>query len=130
MAFKDQNGKITIDEVAARNDILRIESAINSLNNSKQAINNLIQQAANGQGQVTTAIIDKAAEMRNQIDEMVRRLNETSSFISRTVSHYQQLDQQIKREIEAAAAVASGAGGTINGSGNGQFGGGGGGGRF
>ncbi len=130
MAFKDQNGKITIDEVAARNDILRIESAINSLNNSKQAINNLIQQAANGQGQVTTAIIDKAAEMRNQIDEMVRRLNETSSFISRTVSHYQQLDQQIKREIEAAAAVASGVGGTINGSGNGQFGGGGGGGRF
>lgn len=120
MAFKDQNGKITIDEVAAKNDILRIESAINSLNNSRQAINNLIHQATNGQGQASTAVIEKASEMRGQIDDMVRRLKETSSFISQTVSYYQKLDMQIKQEIEAAAnSVANQIGGAAFGSGSG-----------
>lgn len=99
MAFYDENGKITIDEVAAQADIRRIETAIASLNNSKKAINNLIQQATSEQGQTSSAIIEKATEMRNQIDSMIGRLSETASFISQTVSHYQWVDQKIKEEI-------------------------------
>ena len=109
MAYYDENGRITIDESAAQADIKRIETAIASLNNSKKAINNLIQQATSEQGQTSTAVIEKATEMRNQIDAMIARLSETASFISRTVAHYQWVDQKIKEAINASHSVASSA---------------------
>lgn len=107
MAFRDQNGKITIDESAAHADIKRLETAIASLNNSKKAINNLIQQATSEQGQTSYAVIEKATEMRNQIDAMINRLSETASFISRTVSHYQGVDQKLKEAINSARTTVS-----------------------
>lgn len=106
MAYYDENGRIIIDEVAAQADIRRIETAIASLNNSKKAINNLIQQATSEQGQTSSTIIEKATEMRNQIDAMIARLSETASFISRTVAHYQWVDQKIKEAINASQATA------------------------
>ena len=107
MAYYDENGRITIDEVAAQADIRRIETAIASLNNSKKAINNLIQQATSEQGQTSSAIIEKATEMRNQIDAVISRLSETASFISRTVTHYQWVDQKIKEAINASQAATT-----------------------
>lgn len=102
MALYDENGKITIDEIAAQNDIKRINAAIHSLNNSKAAIQNLINQASGGQGQTTNAILEKATELKGQIDAMINRLNETSWFISKTVSHYQWVDQQVKNIINTS----------------------------
>lgn len=106
MAYYGENGKITIDEVAAQADIRRIEAAISSLNNSKKAIENLIQQASSEQGQTSTSVIEKATEMKKHIDEMIGRLSETASFISQTVSHYQLVDQKIKEAINASRTIA------------------------
>ena len=113
MALKDSSGRITIDEYAAQQDIQKINQAKAALENSKKAIENLINQASNEQGQTAVAIVEKATELRNQINTMIGRLNETSSFISRTIAHYQEVDRLVKEAIQnsmraqAAAAAAS-----------------------
>lgn len=111
MALKDSSGRITIDEYAAQQDIQKINQAKAALENSKKAIENLINQASNEQGQTAVAIVEKATELRNQINTMIGRLNETSSFISRTIAHYQEVDRLVKEAIQnsmrAQAAASS-----------------------
>ena len=113
MALKDSSGRITIDEYAAQQDIQKINQAKAALENSKKAIENLINQASNEQGQTAVAIVEKATELRNQINTMIGRLNETSSFISSTIAHYQEVDRLVKEAIQnsmraqAAAAAAT-----------------------
>ena len=111
MALKDSSGRITIDEYAAQQDIQKINQAKAALENSKKAIENLINQASNEQGQTAVAIVEKATELRNQINTMIGRLNETSSFISRTIAHYQEVDRLVKEAIQnsmRAQAAAAG----------------------
>ena len=105
MAYYDEHGKITIDEVAAQADIRRIETAISSLNNSRKAIDNLIRQAMEEQGQTSVAVIDKATEMRTYIDDMLARLKETAAFISSVVHYYQLVDKNIKDTINASKSA-------------------------
>lgn len=130
MALYDENGKITIDENAAQYDVRKIQDALYCLNDSRRTLNNLIQQATQTQGETGNAITEKATELRNQIDAMIGRLNETVNFINRTVSHYQWLDQQVKEIINGRANdyTAGGGGYSSGGGGQGASGSGGGGG--
>lgn len=111
MAYKDSSGRITIDEHAAQQDIQKINQAKSALENSKKALENIINQASNEQGQTAIAIVEKATELKNQINTMIGRLNETSSFISNTIAHYQEVDRLVKEAIQnsmrAAAAATS-----------------------
>ncbi len=102
MAYHDENGKITIDEVAAEQDIRRLERAIADLNASKNAMKNLMNTAAAGKGEAVSAVTEKSGEMINKINDMISRLDETVSFIKRTVSHYRQVDENIKNAIKAS----------------------------
>lgn len=106
MALYDENGTITIDENAADYDIRRINEALFHLQNSRAALNNLIKQAVDYQGNTGTAIIEKATELRSQVDDMINRLNETATFIRRTVDHYQWLDHQVKEAIIASENIS------------------------
>lgn len=106
MALYDENGRITIDEVAAQRDVKKIREALSYLNESRRTINNLIQQATATQGETGSAIIEKAGELRGQIDALIARLNETESFINKTVAHYQRVDQQVKDIISSTGGGA------------------------
>ena len=107
MAFKDSSGRITIDEYAAQQDIQKINQAKVALENSKKALENLINQASNEQGQTAVAIVEKATELKNQINTMIGRLNETSSFISSTIAHYQEVDRLVKEAIQNSMRTQS-----------------------
>lgn len=100
MALRDSRGRITIDEVAANKDISRVLQARESLDDSRRTIESIISQASSEQGQMATAIVEKATELNNQIKDMIRRLDETSSFINRTVDHYREVDRMVKEAIE------------------------------
>ena len=106
MAYKDSSGRITIDEQAAAQDIRRLQEAAQILKDSRKAIANIINQASGEQGLTARAICEKAREMCNNIDALINRLNETSSFISRTVAHYQEVDRQVKEAIQNSTAGA------------------------
>lgn len=101
MAYYDENGRITIDENAAKADIQRINRAVEYLESSKKALSALISQASEGKGQTTAAITEKAAELNSKIVDLISKLRDTSDFIHRTVQVYQAKDAQIKAQIDA-----------------------------
>ncbi len=110
MAYYDENGTITIDEAAANADCNRIDKAIASLRDSQSALQNLTRQASDGKGQTAMASAEKSAELTGKIMDMITRLEETKSFIKKTVQHYQQVDAALKATI-----MSEDLGGAING---------------
>lgn len=121
MALYDENGKITIDERAAQYDIRQMEIAIEAIEESQNALTEIIRQANETQGDVGVAIVEKAAEMKQKNIDMINRLKESVSFIRKTVAHYQWLDQQIKESVSSAEmpfGSSSGAGGGGGGGGH------------
>ena len=86
MAYKDENGKITIDDVAAGEDIRKIERT----------------EGANSKGETAQAIYDKSQELINQIQRLDSNLEETTNYIRHVLAVYKAKDEMLK-EIMAAA---------------------------
>ncbi len=63
MAYRDENGKITIDDVAAGEDIRKIERAQAILQNALQSLRAAQTEGANSKGQTAQAIYDKSCEL-------------------------------------------------------------------
>ena len=77
MAYRDGSGAITIDEIAAANDIRRIREAEGYLAQSRQVIIQLMELADGMTGQTADAIRDKAYELQTQVDKLNSRLVES-----------------------------------------------------
>ena len=76
MAYKDENGKITIDDVAAGEDIRKIERAQSILQNALQSLRAAQTEGANSKGETAQAIYDKSQELINQIQRLDSNLEE------------------------------------------------------
>ena len=81
MAYKDENGKITIDDVAAGEDIRKIERAQSILQNALQSLRAAQTEGANSKGETAQAIYDKSQELINQIQRLDSNLEETTNYI-------------------------------------------------
>lgn len=101
MAYYDNNGRITIDENVAWQDVNRIQYAIDQLNFSKAAIDNLIRRTDSEKGLTSIAIIGKATQLKKQTDDLINRLEETIAIIRRTVRRYQEIDRMVRDAIRA-----------------------------
>lgn len=99
MAYRDMNGNITINENAANADIKRLCAAKQYLVDSENAINSLIKQAADGQGETATAVVEKANELKMQIEKLISALENTDDYISRTVAKYKRIDKEVTESI-------------------------------
>lgn len=82
-----------IDQAAAQADIAKMNQAINHLNQARRTVNQLLAEAESMQGQTAQAIREKAQEMQTRIDRLTRQLQNSVNLISRTVRHYQELDE-------------------------------------
>ena len=78
MAYRDMNGNITINENAANADIKRLCAAKQYLVDSENAINSLLKQAADGQGETATAVVEKANELKMQIESLISALEKNT----------------------------------------------------
>lgn len=107
MAYRDGSGAITIDEVAAANDIRRIQEAESYLAQSRAAIIRLMDLADSMTGQTSDAIRDKAYELQILVDRLSSQLVQSRQLISATVRRYQQIDAEIARQIASQAAKSS-----------------------
>ena len=67
MAYRDENGKITIDDVAAGEDIRKIERAQAILQNALQSLRAAQTEGANSKGQTAQAIYDKSQEISKRL---------------------------------------------------------------
>lgn len=100
MAYRDENGRITIDEDAAKRDIRNIDDAIASLDGALKAIENIMARAADQKGKAMTATINKANQLKKRISLLKNELNGNKDVIRGTVSKYRQIDAAIKAEIK------------------------------
>ena len=102
MAYKDENGKITIDDVAAGEDIRKIERAQSILQNALQSLRAAQTEGANSKGETAQAIYGKSQELINQIQRLDSNLEETTNYIRHVLAVYKAKDEMLK-EIMAAA---------------------------
>ena len=91
MAYRDENGKITIDDVAAGEDIRK---AI--LQNALQSLRAAQTEGANSKGQTAQAIYDKSQELINQIQRLDNNLEETTNYIRHVLAVYKAKDEMLK----------------------------------
>lgn len=96
MAFKDQNGKITIDEVAAQNDIKSIEMTIERLEEARSSIVEIKYESAYFKGKTSVSITEASEQLIKRYDAVISQLKETKERISSTINKYQQIDSKIK----------------------------------
>ena len=99
MSYIDYNGNITIDEVAARRDITRINNAGNSLNQAFATVDHLISELSNMEGEAVSAALDKAHELRKRIVQLCDNLEASATLINTTVVQYQTLDRNVRKKI-------------------------------
>ena len=103
MAFKDENGRITIDEDAANSDIFKIRCAQERLDESRRALKALIGNAQTCKGQTAEAICNKGNEIMFEINRLYDKLTDSSKYIQRVVAIYKAKDQKLKALMAAKA---------------------------
>ena len=105
MAYRNFDGKITIDEDAANRDIARINQIIPRLLDAKTVLETMKAQSENTKGDTGSALMEKTTEMIGKINQQISNLEETRLLIQKTVKHYKLLDQKVKAHIMAMKIV-------------------------
>ena len=101
MAFKDENGRITIDEDAANNDIVKIRAAQERLEESRKNLKALISNAQTCVGETAEAICNKGTEILFEINRLYENLSDTTQYIQRVISVYREKDRKLKALMAA-----------------------------
>ena len=104
MAYINENRQITIDEVAAHNDISRIQQSAEYLRSAKKTLEALRTEAEGGKGDTMAAIIEVTTEQISTLTRLIQKHEEASSLIRQVVAKYQRIDQEA-RDIIAAAQM-------------------------
>lgn len=99
MAFKDANGRITIDEVAAQRDIANIQAAIEDLKLARDSVKEIRYQSQSFSGKTAIALEGSSGSLTAEYDKMITQLEETVSLIIAIVEKYRRIDEEVKNMI-------------------------------
>ena len=96
MAYRDENGRITIDEAAANADIRKIAQAQDILHNALSGLRAAQAEAEGSKGQTAQAIYDKSQELIQAIQKLDGSLDETIHYIRPVIAVYKAKDEALK----------------------------------
>lgn len=99
MAFRDENGKITIDEIVAQGDIRKLLAALEGLTKTLEYIRQVKEEAAEFSGNTGTAIIESSHQLLAQLHTLEKEIREAIDEIERTVSKYKTIDANLRGVI-------------------------------
>ena len=102
MAFADQNGKITIDEVAAAQDVKNLEQSKALLSQALDLINQTEAQGSAFQGDTGERIVAYSTELKADIQKQIDNIETTINAIKHTVARYQKIDQDLKNQVQTS----------------------------
>ena len=100
MSFKDQNGKITIDEEEAGKDIRSLKKICEFLSRVEEKISSIRLQAQDFRGDTGTVIVEQCENLLRTIGILIQETEESSLLIKSTVEKYEQIDRDLKILIE------------------------------
>lgn len=101
MAFRDENGKITIDEVAAQQDIKNLNKSKENLDTAMTHLKEIVALAAEFSGNTGTVITETALQLQKQVQGTIESIDTTSQNIDATIKKYQAIDQALKETINS-----------------------------
>lgn len=101
MAFVDENGRITIDEEAAKADIANINAAQEIISTSRRLLQILSSESSGYSGNTALAITGKADELVAELNRLDQNLTETTEYIQKVVEIYRQKDLELKAMMES-----------------------------
>lgn len=101
MAYKDANGQITIDEIAAQKDLTNLSQSIESLNSAHENIVQIISFASEFKGNSAESINEGLIILKQQIEALISDITESAEYIKITVNKYQQIDSNLKTVIDS-----------------------------
>ena len=99
MAFRDANGRITIDEVAAQKDINAIRAAMEHLSTADNLLTHMIHMASEFSGETGKALVDTCAQLQKQIRSLNNFSENATIAIDKTIKKYEQIDRELKELI-------------------------------
>ena len=101
MAFKDANGRITIDETAAQKDIANIKAATEHLHNADTLLTQIIKTASEFSGETGKAVVETSSELQKQVRSLISYSEASTASIDRVVRKYEQIDRELKELINS-----------------------------
>ncbi|MEE3450687.1 MAG: hypothetical protein VZR27_08320 [Acutalibacteraceae bacterium] len=96
MAFKDANGKITIDDEAAAKDVKNLTDAIEHFDVVLSMINQMEMMTAGFKGNSLMALTESYEVLRTEINTMKQESSDTVDMINHVVEKYHQIDRELK----------------------------------
>ena len=121
MVYKNADGNITIDEVAANADIHKMIQAVEKLSNASASLQSLINAASSMKGNTANAIVDQALQQKKQVDALIKNLESNISVIKSALNKYKEIDRRV---TEAMRVATAGDGYSYRGGGSSAYGGG------
>lgn len=104
MAFRDQNGKITIDEIAADKDVKAVNAACELYAQAMVLTQRMTALSTELKGETGTAVTESSARLQDELERMKAFSEETAAYIKAVVARYEQIDRELKEHIEAYPA--------------------------
>ncbi len=102
MAFKDENGKITIDEIAAQKDIQKLTAAKECLLNAEKYLREISAISMEFSGNSQKMIFESSQLFQSKIALLNRNIDECNSTIKSTINKYQLIDSKLKDVINSS----------------------------
>ena len=101
MAYVDENGLILIDDVEVAEDITKLKTTIDLLDEALDKVKQ-IQNANSGfMGHTAAAINETSVELINRINAQKEEIETTISFINRVVERYKAIDAKMRDVINS-----------------------------
>lgn len=101
MAFRDSNGTITIDEVAAEKDIKQLRISRENMEMALKELQEILVQAEEFSGNTGMQIREASIALINDINKSIEGIDTTIEHIQMTINKYQQIDLDLKKMIES-----------------------------
>lgn len=101
MAYVDENGLILIDDVEVAEDITKLKTTIDLLEEALEKVKQ-IQNANSGfMGHTAAAINETSVELINRINAQKEEIETTIGFINRVVERYKAIDAKMRDVINS-----------------------------
>lgn len=96
MAYRNSEGRITIDDVAAKNDIRKENEAKQILISAEKMLEELIMEASECRGATARAISERANDLKRQTQRLINNLDSAQNYTQSVVTRYKIIDQRCK----------------------------------
>ena len=99
MPYRDSNGRITIDEVAANNDIRKLRQSIEHMQAAIGNLQEILAQAESFSGNTADQIRETTNFLIRSIRQSISDSEAAISQIQSTVAKYRRIDEELKQKV-------------------------------